>query len=110
APPRERRPVDGRRRLRRRVRERILRRPRAAALRGASRLRALRVVSHRVRRSDPGHGLRRARAVVVAGKSQPSATRGTERIGPSIAVVGVLGFSFKAILIKLAYAWRRSTR
>ena len=25
--------------------------------------------------------------------------------GPALAVVGVLGFSFKAILIKLAYAW-----
>ena len=33
-----------------------------------------------------------------------SASRGTEWVGPSIAVVGVLGFSFKAILIKLAYA------
>lgn len=26
-------------------------------------------------------------------------------LGPALAVVGVLGFSFKAILIKLAYAW-----
>ena len=26
-------------------------------------------------------------------------------IGPLCAVLGVLGFSFKAILIKLAYAW-----
>jgi hypothetical protein len=26
-------------------------------------------------------------------------------IGPAFAVAGVLGFSFKAILIKLAYAW-----
>ena len=26
-------------------------------------------------------------------------------IGPVCAVLGVLGFSFKAILIKLAYAW-----
>jgi drug/metabolite transporter (DMT)-like permease len=43
--------------------------------------------------------------VVVAGNSRPSATRGTDWIGPLIAVVGVLGFSFKAILIKLAYAW-----
>ena len=25
--------------------------------------------------------------------------------GPLFAVLGVLGFSFKAILIKLAYAW-----
>ena len=30
---------------------------------------------------------------------------GAQRIGPLLAVVGVLGFSFKAILIKLAYAW-----
>jgi drug/metabolite transporter (DMT)-like permease len=30
---------------------------------------------------------------------------GAPWIGPAIAVVGVLGFSFKAILIKLAYAW-----
>jgi drug/metabolite transporter (DMT)-like permease len=43
--------------------------------------------------------------VVVARNHQPSATRGTEWVGPLIAVVGVLGFSFKAILIKLAYAW-----
>jgi drug/metabolite transporter (DMT)-like permease len=43
--------------------------------------------------------------VVVAGNSRPSATPGTDWIGPLIAVVGVLGFSFKAILIKLAYAW-----
>ncbi len=26
-------------------------------------------------------------------------------VGPAFAVVGILGFSFKAILIKLAYAW-----
>ena len=31
--------------------------------------------------------------------------RNVDWIGPSFAVVGVLGFSFKAILIKLAYAW-----
>jgi drug/metabolite transporter (DMT)-like permease len=30
---------------------------------------------------------------------------GSQWIGPLLAVVGVLGFSFKAILIKLAYAW-----
>ena len=29
----------------------------------------------------------------------------TDWIGPVFAVIGVLGFSFKAILIKLAYAW-----
>src|SRR6266511_4401712 len=31
--------------------------------------------------------------------------RGALWIGPAMAIVGVLGFSFKAILIKLAYAW-----
>ena len=31
--------------------------------------------------------------------------RATPWVGPICAVVGVLGFSFKAILIKLAYAW-----
>jgi drug/metabolite transporter (DMT)-like permease len=30
---------------------------------------------------------------------------GAELIGPAFAIVGVLGFAFKAILIKLAYAW-----
>jgi hypothetical protein len=35
---------------------------------------------------------------------------GAALIGPALAVVGVLGFSFKAILIKLAYAWEPSTR
>jgi drug/metabolite transporter (DMT)-like permease len=30
---------------------------------------------------------------------------GADALGPVLAVVGVLGFSFKAILIKLAYAW-----
>ena len=43
--------------------------------------------------------------MVVARNPHPPATRDTEWIGPLIAVVGVLGFSFKAILIKLAYAW-----
>lgn len=31
--------------------------------------------------------------------------RRTELIGPALAVIGVFGFAFKAILIKLAYAW-----
>jgi drug/metabolite transporter (DMT)-like permease len=31
--------------------------------------------------------------------------RGKAWVGPLLAVIGVLGFSFKAILIKLAYAW-----
>ncbi len=30
---------------------------------------------------------------------------GAPWVGPAMAIVGVLGFSFKAILIKLAYAW-----
>ena len=30
---------------------------------------------------------------------------GADRVGPVFAVVGVLGFAFKAILIKIAYAW-----
>ena len=30
---------------------------------------------------------------------------GGQWVGPLLAIVGVLGFSFKAILIKLAYAW-----
>jgi drug/metabolite transporter (DMT)-like permease len=34
-----------------------------------------------------------------------SARPGAAWIGPVFAVVGVLGFSFKAILIKLAYSW-----
>jgi drug/metabolite transporter (DMT)-like permease len=33
------------------------------------------------------------------------AARGALWAGPAMAIVGVLGFSFKAILIKLAYAW-----
>jgi drug/metabolite transporter (DMT)-like permease len=43
--------------------------------------------------------------VVVAKARQAASARGTDWIGPLLAVVGVLGFSFKAILIKLAYAW-----
>lgn len=34
-----------------------------------------------------------------------SAPHGKQWIGSALAIVGVLGFSFKAILIKLAYAW-----
>ncbi len=30
---------------------------------------------------------------------------GADLVGPTFAVVGVLGFAFKAILIKMAYAW-----
>lgn len=41
------------------------------------------------------------------GRSGGEGGRGTTRrwIGPACAVLGVLGFSVKAILIKLAYAW-----
>jgi drug/metabolite transporter (DMT)-like permease len=43
---------------------------------------------------------------VASAASLPPASGGGARwIGPLCAVVGVLGFSFKAILIKLAYAW-----
>ena len=38
-------------------------------------------------------------------RAADSAAGGSDWIGPVFAVVGVLGFSFKAILIKLAYAW-----
>ena len=31
--------------------------------------------------------------------------RGAQWVGPLCAVLGVLGFSFKAIIIKLAYSW-----
>jgi drug/metabolite transporter (DMT)-like permease len=34
-----------------------------------------------------------------------SAVRRADLLGPAFAVIGILGFSFKAILIKLAYAW-----
>ena len=42
--------------------------------------------------------------VVETGRERAPASS-VHWIGPSFAVVGVLGFSFKAILIKLAYAW-----
>ena len=35
----------------------------------------------------------------------PRHTAGADLAGPACAVLGVLGFAFKAILIKLAYAW-----
>jgi len=40
-----------------------------------------------------------------AGSLAPASDGGPRWVGPLCAVVGVLGFSFKAILIKLAYAW-----
>jgi len=42
---------------------------------------------------------------VGVSRTGESANGGSGWIGPLFAVVGVLGFSFKAILIKLAYAW-----
>src|SRR5437764_3058652 len=52
------------------------------------------MVSDRVRRDHRRDCVRGARRLVVK-----------TWIGPLCAVIGVLGFSFKAILIKLAYAW-----
>src|SRR5882762_4828071 len=47
-----------------------------------------------------------ARVLPLGGqRSGDSRKRGGRHLGPLCAVVGVLGFSFKAILIKLAYAW-----
>jgi drug/metabolite transporter (DMT)-like permease len=37
--------------------------------------------------------------------SDDAPSPGAPWVGPAMAIVGVLGFSFKAILIKLAYAW-----
>jgi len=42
---------------------------------------------------------------VGVAKTPDTAGHGPDWIGSTFAVVGVLGFSFKAILIKLAYAW-----
>ena len=89
-----------RRRLRRGVRLGVRLRALADPLREPSRLRAVRVVPDRVRRGDPRHRVRRARAVGLT-----DAPRAARWVGPLCAVLGVLGFSFKAILIKLAYAW-----
>ena len=48
----------------------------------------------------------RVDAASSRGSSRRSAAAAAARwIGPVFAVVGTLGFSFKAILIKLAYAW-----
>lgn len=43
--------------------------------------------------------------MVIDKLRERSTARSTDWVGPVLAVVGVLGFSFKAILIKLAYAW-----
>lgn len=43
--------------------------------------------------------------MVLARTPDRTNSRSTEWTGPALAVFGVLGFSFKAILIKLAYAW-----
>jgi drug/metabolite transporter (DMT)-like permease len=41
----------------------------------------------------------------AGGHGGVSSRRANAWIGPALAIVGVLGFSFKAILIKLAYSW-----
>jgi drug/metabolite transporter (DMT)-like permease len=43
--------------------------------------------------------------VVAAARAHPSGPNRARWIGPACAVLGVLGFSFKGILIKLAYQW-----
>ncbi len=43
--------------------------------------------------------------MAAAPKTASSATARTGLVGPAFAVIGILGFSFKAILIKLAYSW-----
>src|SRR5215470_10262430 len=56
------------------------------------------MVSNRVRRRHSRHRLRGGCPLGVTAFYSRS-------IGPVCAVLGVFGFSFKAILIKLAYAW-----
>ncbi|HEV2041934.1 MAG TPA: DMT family transporter [Casimicrobiaceae bacterium] len=41
---------------------------------------------------------------MIKGAAQSGRTR-VSLVGPACAVIGILGFSFKAILIKLAYSW-----
>ena len=43
--------------------------------------------------------------MVVATGHEDASARRVDWLGPLFAIIGVLGFSFKAILIKLAYAW-----
>ncbi len=87
-----------RRGIRRGVRLRIRLRALADPLRRAPRLRPVRLVPDRLRRRGAAHRVRRTREVGLTG-------RDARWIGPLCSVLGVLGFSFKAILIKLAYAW-----
>jgi drug/metabolite transporter (DMT)-like permease len=49
--------------------------------------------------------MERPRRVGVAADPAPPAAGAGRWIGPVFAVVGTLAFSFKAILVKLAYAW-----
>jgi hypothetical protein len=62
---------------------------------------SVRLVPDRLRPGDPRHGVRRSRALGLAGFRRGG---GSDLVGPAFAMVGVLGFAFKAILIKLAYA------
>src|SRR5215471_8109324 len=84
-------------RLRRRIRLRVRLRPLADPVRRASRLHPVRLLPDRLRCRGSRHRIRRPRQVGLTGRNAPW-------IGPVCSVLGVLGFSFKAILIKLAYA------
>src|SRR6185295_1698575 len=75
--------------------------PGSASLCRAPRFRPVRLVPDRLRPGDPRHGVRRAGALGLAGFRRGG---GSDLVGPAFAMVGVLGFAFKAILIKLAYA------
>ena len=44
-------------------------------------------------------------AVPAASNADRFAAARLSLAGPAFAVIGILGFSFKAILIKLAYSW-----
>src|SRR4029079_1973434 len=88
-----RRPAGVRDRLRRRIHLGISLRALAHPLREPPRLRAVRVVSHRLRPHRPLHGVERHRLVGL-----------NAWLGPLFAVLGVLGFSFEEILFKLACA------
>jgi drug/metabolite transporter (DMT)-like permease len=62
------------------------------------------VVPHRVRRHDSRHRLDRHRELELTSLRNSAIPVFSQRwIGTLCAIVGVLGFSFKAILIKLAY-------
>src|SRR4030095_8820676 len=89
------------RRLRRRVCVRVPLRAVAAALREPPRFHAVRVLPDRLWRVHPDHRVQRRCSVGLSGDaSRPGKSRW---IGPLCAVVGVFGFSFKAIILTLAF-------